>query len=268
MSEEFKPKITGEEFVVKLKEAGFTSKTIDALHEEDIVSDTALKILSEKDIDNIADNNELTIGQKRLLVEFAASLRPKKTSDSSIGRSSKEVKDGPRKRTRSKSPLSNRRRHEGDRLNPDQSSCIGVFNIPFTVTPATLTNLFSRMGDVKDVKVIYDRVTGESRGFAFVYFVDIQAAVKAKEECAGLTIEGQAIRTEFSITKRAHSPTPGEYLGRSSYPDRRRPPPPPPVPSRSYDREPRGRPERYEPYRTGGGGYPEMGPMMGRYSYY
>ena len=80
MAEEFKPKLSGEEFVVKLKEAGFTEKTIDALQEEDINSDTALKILSERDIETLADEKKLTIGQKRLLVEFSATLKPKKES--------------------------------------------------------------------------------------------------------------------------------------------------------------------------------------------
>ena len=81
MAESFKPKLSGAEFIEKLKEAGFTEKTIDALREEDIVSDTALKILSDRDIETIADDKKLTIGQKRLLVEFAATLRPKKESD-------------------------------------------------------------------------------------------------------------------------------------------------------------------------------------------
>ena len=85
MAEEFKPKLTGEEFVVKLKEAGFTEKTIDALQEEDINSDTALKILSERDIETIADEKKLTIGQKRLLVEFSATLKPKRESDRYAG---------------------------------------------------------------------------------------------------------------------------------------------------------------------------------------
>ena len=85
MAEEFKPKLTGEEFVVKLKEAGFTEKTIDALQEEDINSDTALKILSERDIETLADEKKLTIGQKRLLVEFSATLKPKRESDRYAG---------------------------------------------------------------------------------------------------------------------------------------------------------------------------------------
>ena len=43
---EFKPKMTHDEFITQLREAGFTEKTLAALDEEDINSDAALKILS------------------------------------------------------------------------------------------------------------------------------------------------------------------------------------------------------------------------------
>jgi len=214
MSDDFKPKLSGSEFVDKLKEAGFTDKTIDALQEEDIVSDTALKILSERDIETLADEKKLTIGQKRLLVEFAGTLRPKKETKKSESHRSRAPPPGTKYvRTRSRSPLSDRRRHEGDRFNPEQSTCIGVFNLPSTTKESALYDIFSRFGYVKDVNLVYDRITGESRGFAFIYFADLETAIYAKESCAGMTIEGKAIRTEFSITKRPHSPTPGAYLG-------------------------------------------------------
>jgi len=217
---DFKPKISGAEFVEKLKEAGFTERTIDALREEDIVSDTALKILSERDIETLADEKKLTIGQKRLLVEFSATLRPKKETDKSEGSHSHRNRGPPPGskfvRTRSRSPLSDRRRHEGDRMNPEQSTCIGVFNLPTTTKETALYDIFSRFGYVKDVNLVYDKITGDSRGFAFIYFADLDTAVYAKESCAGMAIEGKTIRTEFSITKRPHSPTPGAYLGRSS----------------------------------------------------
>jgi RNA recognition motif-containing protein len=43
-----------------------------------------------------------------------------------------------------------------------------VGNIPFTCTEADLRDLFGRHGTVTSVKVITDRETGRSRGFAFV----------------------------------------------------------------------------------------------------
>jgi len=38
--------------------------------------------------------------------------------------------------------------------------------------------------------------------------------VQAKEAAPGSEIDGRPIRVDYSITKRAHTPTPGVYLGR------------------------------------------------------
>ena len=43
--------------------------------------------------------------------------------------------------------------------------------------------------------------------FVFVTFL------QAKHEAPGQEIDGRKIRVDFSITKRAHTPTPGVYLG-------------------------------------------------------
>jgi len=49
-----------------------------------------------------------------------------------------------------------------------------------------------------------------------VYFKEEADAAKAKEGLAGLTMAGRSLRIDFSYTRKAHSPTPGRYLGRSS----------------------------------------------------
>ena len=38
--------------------------------------------------------------------------------------------------------------------------------------------------------------------------------LQAKENCNGLELDGRRIRVDYSITKRAHTPTPGVYMGR------------------------------------------------------
>ena len=37
--------------------------------------------------------------------------------------------------------------------------------------------------------------------------------LQAKHEAPGHEIDGRKIRVDFSITRRAHTPTPGVYLG-------------------------------------------------------
>ena len=42
----------------------------------------------------------------------------------------------------------------------------------------------------------------------------IRFCLQAKEQAAGTEIDGRRIRCDFSITERAHTPTPGIYLGK------------------------------------------------------
>ena len=42
----------------------------------------------------------------------------------------------------------------------------------------------------------------------------IAGCLQAKEMAAGTEIDGRKIRVDYSITQRAHTPTPGVYLGR------------------------------------------------------
>jgi len=42
----------------------------------------------------------------------------------------------------------------------------------------------------------------------------MEDAKVAKEQCTGMEIDGRRIRVDYSITQRAHTPTPGIYMGR------------------------------------------------------
>lgn len=111
--------------------------------------------------------------------------------------------------------MSNRKRHVGDRENPKASKCLGVFGLSLRTTEEDLRHLFSRYGRLEDVQLVKDNHTRRSRGFAFVYFESLDDAAYAKERCHGKEIDGRSMRCDFSITRRAHTPTPGVYLGAS-----------------------------------------------------
>ncbi|KAM4658070.1 transformer-2 protein homolog alpha isoform 2-T2 [Amazona ochrocephala] len=119
-----------------------------------------------------------------------------------------------RRRSRSHSPMSNRRRHTGSRANPDPNTCLGVFGLSLYTTERDLREVFSRYGPLTGVNVVYDQRTGRSRGFAFVYFERIDDSKEAMEHANGMELDGRRIRVDYSITKRAHTPTPGIYMGR------------------------------------------------------
>ncbi|CAJ0931040.1 unnamed protein product, partial [Mesorhabditis belari] len=90
---------------------------------------------------------------------------------------------------------------------------IGVFNLSKYTSERQLTDAFRKFGDMEKINLIYDRPTGQSRGFAFISFVNVEDARRAKEEMGGSELDGHKLRVDYSVTKRAHSPTPGVYLG-------------------------------------------------------
>ncbi|MCD9558599.1 hypothetical protein HAX54_016043 [Datura stramonium] len=55
---------------------------------------------------------------------------------------------------------------EEPNFSPDLKLFVG--NLPFSVDSAALAELFERAGNVEMVEVIYDKLTGRSRGFGFV----------------------------------------------------------------------------------------------------
>ncbi|KAA8577936.1 hypothetical protein FQN60_008769 [Etheostoma spectabile] len=122
-----------------------------------------------------------------------------------------------RHRSHSRSPMSNRRRHIGNRANPDPNNCLGVFGLSLYTTERDLREVFSKYGPLSAVNIVYDQQSRRSRGFAFVYFETSEDSKEAKERANGMELDGRRIRVDFSITKRAHTPTPGIYMGRPTY---------------------------------------------------
>ena len=68
-----------------------------------------------------------------------------------------------------------------------------VGNLPWSVTDETLTSLFAAHGQVDRAKVVTDRETGRSRGFAFVTINDENVANAAIAALNGKDMEGRAL---------------------------------------------------------------------------
>jgi len=68
-----------------------------------------------------------------------------------------------------------------------------VGNLPYTITENALQEMFSEAGTVDSVKLITDRDTGRSKGFAFVEMATDEAAERAIAEFNGRKIEGRPI---------------------------------------------------------------------------
>ena len=73
------------------------------------------------------------------------------------------------------------------------STKIYVGNLPWRATDAQLTQLFSAHGEVSEARVVTDRETGRSRGFAFVSMATAEAARAAIAALNGHNHEGRAL---------------------------------------------------------------------------
>ena len=77
-----------------------------------------------------------------------------------------------------------------------------VGNIPFTTTDADLRSMFEPHGTITSVKVITDRETGRSRGFAFVEMDDATAAANAIRALDGSQMGGRSLRVNEAQDRR------------------------------------------------------------------
>ena len=84
-------------------------------------------------------------------------------------------------------------------------------------TECKLKKEFSKFGPLEYVTLVMDGRTGQSRRFAFIYFESQEDAKAAKEAMSDQEIHGRRVRVDFSITKSAHTRTPGVYMGRPTY---------------------------------------------------
>ncbi|MCL4746143.1 MAG: RNA-binding protein [Burkholderiaceae bacterium] len=70
---------------------------------------------------------------------------------------------------------------------------IYVGNLPWRATDAQLTQLFAAHGEVSEARIVTDRETGRSRGFAFVTMGSADAAQNAIRALNGHSLEGRAL---------------------------------------------------------------------------
>ena len=78
---------------------------------------------------------------------------------------------------------------------------IYISNLSFNVTDDDLRDYFAEYGEVSSAKVIMDKFSGKSRGFAFVEMSDDEAAKKAIEELDGATVDGRTIGVSVAKPK-------------------------------------------------------------------
>jgi len=95
---------------------------------------------------------------------------------------------------------------------------IFVGNLSFRATEESVRELFERYGAVTSARIMTDRETGRSRGFAFVEMSNSEEADKAIAALNGYTMEGRALNVNEARPKPDRGPRPGGGGGRGREP--------------------------------------------------
>jgi RNA recognition motif-containing protein len=74
------------------------------------------------------------------------------------------------------------------------STKLYVGNLAFQTTSEELQQLFAAAGTVESASVVEDRMTGRSRGFAFVEMSTAEDAASAIEQMNGKEVGGRALK--------------------------------------------------------------------------
>ena len=82
------------------------------------------------------------------------------------------------------------------------SNRLFVGNLSFQTTEEDLQQVFQDFGPVSEIRLVLDRDTGRSRGFAFVVMADDEAARKATEGLNGQVLDGRPLRVNEAEERR------------------------------------------------------------------
>lgn len=93
------------------------------------------------------------------------------------------------------------------------SSKLYVGNLSFHTTEDAVMQAFAEHGNVTEVKLVLDRETGRSRGFAFVQMGSEEDAKKAMEAMNGFSLDGRELRVNEAEERRPRSGGGGGYGG-------------------------------------------------------
>jgi len=88
-------------------------------------------------------------------------------------------------------------------MNPTR---LFVGNLSYQTIESDLQELFSQAGTVTSVNLMLDKVTGKSRGFAFVEFASPEEAAKAVEQFHNKEFQGRALTVNIARPREERPP--------------------------------------------------------------
>ncbi|KAJ6841383.1 RNA-binding protein CP33, chloroplastic [Iris pallida] len=138
-----------------------------------------------------------TILQKTLPKPLLIKSPPKLLSSSLFSSASSSLDAGPVDSDEEVLEEDEEEEEEELRSPPGDSGRLYVGNLPYTMTPSQLSDIFSQAGTVNTVEIVYDRVTNRSRGFAFVTMANTEEANKAIRMFNGSQVGGRTVKVNF-----------------------------------------------------------------------
>lgn len=80
---------------------------------------------------------------------------------------------------------------------------ISVGNIPYEATEEKLKDIFSEVGPVLSLKLVFDRESGKPKGYGFCEFKDQETALSAMRNLNGYEIGGRTLRVDNACTEKS-----------------------------------------------------------------
>ncbi|WOG30046.1 RNA-binding protein [Endozoicomonas sp. 8E] len=81
-----------------------------------------------------------------------------------------------------------------------QQNKLFIGNLPFSSDESDLQQAFEQFGEIDEIRVITDRETGRSRGFAFITFAESDDAQSALA-MDGEELNGRPLRVNFATER-------------------------------------------------------------------
>ncbi|EME80765.1 uncharacterized protein MYCFIDRAFT_139429 [Pseudocercospora fijiensis CIRAD86] len=80
-----------------------------------------------------------------------------------------------------------------------------IGNIPYGVSEEQIMDIFGRAGQVVNFRLVYDKETGQPKGFGFLEYTDTDAAASAVRNLNDFDLKGRTLRVDYSNDNRGTS---------------------------------------------------------------
>jgi len=86
-------------------------------------------------------------------------------------------------------------------MSQQRGYSVYVGNLPYSATEGDIGNFFSSVGQVTNVRVVYDRESNRPKGFGFCEFADENAAQQAVDTLNGANFNGRQLRVNHANSR-------------------------------------------------------------------